>query len=349
MVLSSLQPQVMKKLLPVVDLHCDLLSYLSGVGETDLFDYRDIGCAVPHLRSGNVKLQVMAVYSGGGSNSIRHTESQCNCFINLLINFGDSFYLASAADMNSRALRSPGIGILVAVENASALGDNNEPMDTVLGRLNMIVNDIGPIFYISLTHDGENRFGGGRNSSVGLKNDGKILLDYIDGKKIAVDLSHASDALACEIVDYITGRSLNIPIIASHSNFRSDHDHKRNLPDELARAVVDRKGLIGINFLRALLHPDNPGSLIKHILYGIEIGAQDALCFGADFFYTEGHPDRSRVPFFFEEHRNAGRYQQILQSLDHNLQPIQIEQLAYGNAVNFINRLWSGGQDIVKK
>ncbi len=32
-------------------------------------------------------------------------------------------------------------------------------------------------------------------TQVGLKEDGRKLLDYMDGKRVAIDLSHSSDAL----------------------------------------------------------------------------------------------------------------------------------------------------------
>jgi len=326
---------------PVIDLHCDLLTYLATVPGADLAKSQDIGCAIPFLRSGNVKLQVLAIYSGGGEVSSGLTDSQCDWFRRLTTDYKHTFYRVAEAGMAQEVLRSPGTGIAVAVENASALCDDREPLDSAIRRLDRITKDIGRVLYISLTHHGENRFGGGNSASAGLKDDGKVLLDYIDGKGMAIDLSHTSDALAHDIINHIDGNGLNIPIIASHSNFRSVYDHKRNLPDELARVIIGRKGLIGMNFLRAFLHPDDPSSLVKHILYGIEIGAQEALCFGADFFHTDSHPDRSRVPFFFKEHEHAGKYQQILRSLEHMLTPNQVEGLAFGNAMSFLQRLWS--------
>jgi len=243
--------------------------------------------------------------------------------------------------MVREALRFSGTGIVAAIENASALCDDNESLDSAFRRLDHIAEQTGPILYISLTHHGENRFGGGNNTGTGLKSDGKVLLDYIAEKKIAIDLSHTSDALAHGIINHIDGNGLNIPIIASHSNFRSVYDHRRNLPDDLVQVIIKRRGLIGINFLRAFLHPNDASSLVKHILFGIETGAKDVLCFGADFFHVKGHPDKSRIPFFFKEHEHAGQYRQIVQSLEHILSRDQIEALAFRNGIHFLQRLWS--------
>ena len=42
----------MKK--PVIDLHCDLLSYLTR-SNSSIYNTEDMGCAIPYLKEGNVK------------------------------------------------------------------------------------------------------------------------------------------------------------------------------------------------------------------------------------------------------------------------------------------------------
>jgi microsomal dipeptidase-like Zn-dependent dipeptidase len=331
----------MKAPRPIIDLHCDLLTYLVTASNADPANTQDIGCAIPFLRSGNVKLQVLAIYSGSGNPSAVLTKTQCDWFRRLTTHYNRAFHQVVAISAARESMRSPGTGIVAAIENASVLCNDDEPLEAAFERFEMITNEVGAILYISLTHHGGNRFGGGNTTDTGLTTDGRVLLDYIDARGVAIDLSHASDSLAHGIIDYIVGKGLDIPIIASHSNFRSIYDHKRNLPDELAQAIISRRGLIGINFLRAFLHPDDPSSLIKHIQYGIEIGGRDALCFGADFFYTKSHPDQSLAPFFFKEYEYAGNYQAILQSLEHLLETDHVEALAFGNAMNFLQRLWS--------
>ncbi|UCC45819.1 MAG: membrane dipeptidase [Candidatus Zixiibacteriota bacterium] len=338
---SGKQSGPLRAPIPIADLHCDLLSYLASVDNADPASTEDIGCAIPFLRSGHVKLQVLAIYSGGGVNSARLTSCQCAWFRRLLKHYKHAFHRVDLPRTAPGSMWSSGTGIVAAIENASALCGDDEPVAEAFRRLRTIRNKLGSVFYISLTHHGENRFGGGNYTDTGLKDDGRILLDHINGEKIAIDLSHASDALAHGILDHIDNNKLDIPVIASHSNFRSVYDHKRNLPDEIARAIISRGGLIGMNFLRAFLHPDDPSSLIRHILYGIKIGGQDALSFGADFFHTRGHPDQSRVPFFFREHEHAGNYQSILRSLESELQTDRIEALASGNVVTFLQRLWT--------
>src|SRR5690606_14145701 len=134
----------------------------------------------------------------------------------------------------------------------------------------------------------ENRFGGGNfTPGVGLKPDGEELLRYLSSRRIALDLAHTSDATAYDLLTFIDRHSLDVPVIASHANFRAVHDNPRNLPLELVQEVVRRQGLIGINFLKKFVNPTRPEALLDHIGYGLA-HARQALCFGADFFQESG-------------------------------------------------------------
>ena len=139
------------------------------------------------------------------------------------------------------------------------------------------------ILYVSLTWNHENRFGGGNASQVGLKRDGELFLDYLSEQRVAIDLSHTSDALAHDILNYIDRKGLKLTPIASHSSFRSIKDCPHNLPDDLAREIIRRGGMIGINFVRHFIG-DRPEDFLEHIHHGIALGAENSLSLGADFY-----------------------------------------------------------------
>jgi microsomal dipeptidase-like Zn-dependent dipeptidase len=332
----------------IFDLHCDLLYYLANTRNSHPAKKEDIGCAIPYLQNGNVKLQVMAAHSNVEKGSVNKMIVQAN-ILQQLINGNNTFTLVSSPKDLENIIEMNKIGVILSLENASGICEENEPLENAFVRLNNLIRDFGKILYISFTHHGENRFGGGNQTNIGLKNDGKSLLDYINEKKIAVDLSHSSDALAYEILNYIDKFNLDILILASHSNFRSVYEHARNLPDELAKEIINRNGLIGMNFLRAVIHPENPEKLIEHILHGYHLNAGGTICFGADFFYTKSHPDKSRIPFFFKEHENAEKYQDILLSSRTILKKDEIAALAHQNVINFINRLWKEDHNVTRK
>ena len=323
---------------PVIDLHCDMPHYLATVPGASPHDKSGIGCAIPYLKQGHVRLQIMAISSVENLPDTSITETQINWFEKLLSDYDGFFKRLDTSHEIGRIVSSESVTIVSAIENASALCTPDEPLETAFGRLEDVIERTGIPLYISLTHHGENRFGGGNMTDVGLKGDGRTLLEYISGRKIAIDLSHTSDALARDIIDHIDKKGLDIAIIASHSNFRVVYNHRRNLPDELAKAIVERGGLIGMNFLRAFMHPDDAEYLKRHIVYGLELGGIGTLALGADYFCTATHPDPSRKPFYFEQHEHAGKYQSMLNSLAPELDDAAISALAYGNAMRFMEK-----------
>lgn len=321
---------------PVIDLHCDLLIHLTRPKKT-IHDL-DLGCALPYLKKGNVKLQVMAIYTPTHPNSVQLGIKQSELFSQLSEN-NTSFYNVEKQQL-SKLTSSAQIGIIAAIENASSFCSENDSLNQGFKNLKYIQQQVGNLLYISLTHHAENRFGGGNYTTIGLKNDGKALLDYLDNKNIAVDFSHTSDSLANDILTYISQNNLNIPIMASHSNYRSVYQHQRNLPDEIAKEIIFQNGLIGVNFLRAFVHPENSKHLYTHIDYGLELGGADAICYGADYFYHKNHPDKTRIPFFHKEHHNASCYQNINKIIAKTYNKNTCAKISYLNTLNFLQRLW---------
>lgn len=326
----------MKK--PVVDLHCDLLSYLTRPN-TSIDDAEEIGCAIPWLKEGNVKLQIMAIFAPVEGKSHEFGLKQSEIFQNL--NKEDNALYRFEKQHLETFSNNENIGMLAAIESGSAFCDENMTLKQGFDHLEKIIKIVGNVLYISFTHHAENRFGGGNYSTACLKNDGKALIDYLHNRNIAIDFSHTSDALAYDILNYISKENINVPIMASHSNYRSVFDHPRNLPDDIAKEIIHQKGLIGLNFVRAFVNPEKVEALDEHVVQGIELGGENAICYGADYFYTKDNPDKSRIPFYFKEHENAGCYPKINEILEKQFGDKQTNKISNQNALEFIERLWS--------
>ncbi len=193
--------------------------------------------------------------------------------------------------------------------------------------------------YVGLTHHLENRFGGGNFTQAGLKDDGKRLIEFLDGRKIAIDLSHTSDQLAYGILNFIDQHHLDIPVLASHSNMRAVFDHNRNLPDELVTEIINRSGLIGLNFVKYFINPENPSKIYRHIEHAVKLGAEDHLCFGADFFDDKSHPEQDRYPFFFPEFGDSTAYSTINSRISELFSDEMKEKISHRNALSYFKRL----------
>ncbi|AKQ47117.1 hypothetical protein TH63_18080 [Rufibacter radiotolerans] len=326
--------------LPVIDLHCDLTGYLAWIPGATAMDVDRIGCAIPHLQAGRVRLQTMAFFTPTEPGSAAFTLKQAHLFKEVLLQNEEVFALVQPQELEAQIIHGERVALVAAIENASGLVEEEEPLELAFSRLEQILTLAGPLLYISLTHVDANRFSGGNfTPGIGLKPDGEELLWFLSGKRIALDLAHTSDAAAFDILTFIDRQNLNIPIIASHSNFREVYDNPRNLPLELVEEVVRREGLIGVNFLKKFVHPTQPEVLLEHIKYGFE-HAPKALCFGADFFQESGIMEGGES-HFHPEHRNATKYQSILRELAQQYPREAVVDLSYRNALRFLQRLWA--------
>lgn len=327
--------------LPIIDMHCDLLVYLTDVPGAMQDNVEEIGCALPSLAQGNLKLQVMAIYCATHAGSTDYAKKQSEAF-KLLAEADNNLTPVTGPDELQLALQANTTGMIAAIENASGFCEEDEPLEDGFRKLEKIITDVGRLLYISMTHSLANRFGGGNYTTQGITRDGKMLLDYMHGRHIAIDMSHTSDALAYDILEHIDKERLDIPVIASHSNFREVWDHARNLPRELVQEIVQRNGLIGINFLRSFLNTDEPEAIFEHIKYGFANGAENAICFGADYFYTADEKYADQQPFYFPDLVHAGvSYSYILKKLQNQLSEAQLHKLSYGNAQQFLERIWA--------
>ena len=313
---------------PIIDLHCDMTYYFVEKKDADAMNVNDIGCAIPHLQNGNVIAQVMAFFTP--SEPIEHGVAlqQAKIFTRLLKEHPDHFNSGPIKPEN-------GTTILAAIENASGFCHEDEKLDNGLKELDKIIAATGGIFYIGFMHFGDSRFGGATGSKTGLKDDGKVLLDYINNRNIAIDLSHAGDALAHDIFNYTNSKSLNIPIIASHSNYRHLKDHPRNLTDELAKELIYRKGLIGLNFMSPYIgDEDKPETIYDHVEYALKLGAEDVLGIGADFFFDDERTEQ----IYYPKYSSASSYPQLLAEIEKRFSKGIVEKIAFKNALNFIQK-----------
>lgn len=317
-----------------IDLHCDLLYYLLKANTRP--DDKELGCGLPYLQEGNVKFQVMAIYAATQTNSTHKGIAQSKLFADLLKN--DNFFLFDPKE-DIEKQEDHRVGVLASIENASSFCEEDSSLDLGFKNLETIINNTGKVFYIGVTHHSENRFGGGNNAEAGLKADGKVLIDYLSDKNIAIDLAHASDQLAYDILTYTDQRNYSIPILASHSNYRKVYKNNRNLPDELAKEIIHRKGLIGLNFIKDYINHHHPERLYEHIEYGLSLGGENSIAYGGDFFHDKDHPDQSRYPFFFDEFNDATAYNTINKRLTEQFSTEIMEKISHTNALEFIRRM----------
>lgn len=323
--------------IPIADLHCDLLCYLAHNSTRTPHDLA-VRCSIPQLQEGNVKIQTMAIFAETEPDSSKKGVKQAEIFLSLCRQFPGIFKRYQPDD---DPVNTAQIALLPSIENASSFCAEGEDLEKSLTELDVWQRKMGKFLYMSLTWNTENRFGGGSHTNIGLKCDGQRVLQYLSRRNIALDISHASDRLAEEALNYIDKEKLNLSVIASHSNLRSVHEASRNLPDDLAKEIVKRNGIIGLNFVRFFVGPDNPKNFIRQMEHAIKLGCQDALCFGADFFYGNDVSPAYRKTseeLFFPHFDHAGTYWKVLELWRSagNVSEEVISGICYGNFQRFL-------------
>jgi microsomal dipeptidase-like Zn-dependent dipeptidase len=306
----------------IIDLHADILSYLAKHPYNSAYDDA-CRTSISQLVEGGVTLQVMPTFTKtrpGQSNL--HGLKQAKIYKELAERYEGDF--GPQARIKTR----------LAIENASCLFAEDEPFEKGLRRLKNIAKTIERPLYMCLTWNGENRFGGGNLTKVGLKEDGKRLLSELAGNCMAIDFSHTSDKLAFDILKHLQKEKLPLAALASHSNFRAVHAHQRNLPDEIADCIVNFGGIIGLNFIRPFLGSTKE-SFFDHVEYGLKKGYQNALALGSDFFASSLLPGKAE--YFFKGLDNASCFVYIQKELGARFGKKIARAICYDNAFRFLS------------
>lgn len=112
----------------------------------------------------------------------------------------------------------------------------------------------------------------------GLTSYGRDFVRRMEDCGIYPDVSHISDPGFWDLVRLARG-----PVVASHSNSRALCPHRRNLTDDMFRAIRDSGGVVGLNLYRPFVGPAGTmEELTAHVEHFLSLGGEKALCLGGD-------------------------------------------------------------------
>ncbi len=162
---------------------------------------------------------------------------------------------------------------LLTVEGGAVLGGELKNLD-VLSRYDVRM--------MTLTWNAENEIGGGAESSAGLSAFGRELVPLMEEHNIKVDVSHLNDRTFWEVLE-----TAKKPLAASHSNSRALCGVPRNLTDDQFRAIVERGGVVGLNFYNAFLRENAEEAvmddILRHAEHFLDLGGENTVALGSDF------------------------------------------------------------------
>lgn len=238
----------------VIDTHCDTTQHLLNA-DWDITAKHDEGHVdIPRMREGGIDAMFFAVYAprpNKPGEGVAAARRQIEAIHNMVNRHNDQIALAKTAGDIRAAKKAGKIAILIAIEGGHLIEDSLD----VLREFRR-----AGATYLTLTHSFHTTWA----DSAGVHTDlqplhnglapfGKDVIREMNRLGMMVDVSHVSDKTFLDALEIS-----NAPILATHSSCRAISPHRRNMSDEMIKALADAGGLLQINFASAFIDPDFP-------------------------------------------------------------------------------------------
>jgi membrane dipeptidase len=232
---------------------------------------------LPRFRDGGVTLVVAPIWISSlfvPEAALRRAVQVVDGLLSEIEACPDEIALVTRFEQIEKARAAGKVSVLLAFEGAEPLGHD-------LAALRLF-HAVG-LRMLSLVWSRRNAFGDGaweNESRGGLTRLGRQAVAELDRLGIIVDVSHASDQTARDILSVARG-----PVVASHSNARALREHPRNMPDDLLKAVADKDGVIGVTAVPSFIssEPATVSAWADHLQHVISIAGIEHVGIGADF------------------------------------------------------------------
>lgn len=263
----------------VCDAHCDTLSHLVSGGTLE-----NATVTPERLAAGGVSLQVFALFATYGRGIEPYEKAR------RMLSAAGEFPAPVLTGALPAALPDAPTGVF-SIEGGEILQGSLERFAEfdAAARVRMI----------ALTWNFENEIGHPAKNGPegGLKPFGLSLVREMNRKGVLCDVSHLNEAGFWDVIEHST-----LPPVASHSNARALCEHTRNLTEAQIRAVIEKKGYIGVNFYSAFLANGRAATLedvYRHVDAILQLGGEDVVGFGSDFDGIDAWPEGLANPADF--------------------------------------------------
>ena len=228
-----------------VDTHLDTLQRV-------LYEGVDLGrrlpdgqVDLPRLREGGVHAPFFAVWVDSifkGRAAVRQTDKLIDAMEGVIKKYPDQVELARTAADVERIRKAGRIAALMGIEGGHAINDSLDELRRFHQR---------GIRYMTLTWANNTSWAdssGDPRRRGGLNDFGRQVVREMNRIGMIVDISHVSDETFYDVI-----KATQKPVIASHSSCRALANVKRNMSDDMIRALARNGGVIGINFYSGFL------------------------------------------------------------------------------------------------
>src|SRR2546426_490355 len=233
----------------IVDLHDDTTQLIvdEGYDLGELHDYGQVD--IPRMRRGGITGVFFSIYTNtqrvSPLQSIRQALIQMDAIRQQTHRHPGDLVIATTADEIVAAKKQGRIAVLMGVEGGHII-DSNLAILRSYFRLGAR--------YLTLTHSHNTPWAdssGDKPAHDGLTDFGRQVVSEMNRLGMMVDISHVSDKTFYDVLEISTA-----PVIASHSSCRALAGHKRNMTDNMLRALAKKGGVVHINFNNGFLDED---------------------------------------------------------------------------------------------
>lgn len=237
---------------PLIDGHNDL-PWAARTGFALSLDSVDLARSqprimtdIPRLKAGLVGGQFWSAYSPStfeGRGAARVGMEQVDFVHRLEAKYPGSFEFAGTADDVVRIHRAGKVASLIGLEGGHMV-ENSLAVLREFYRAG--------VRYLTLTHSRNTDWADASTDSLrhgGLTRFGEELVREMNWLGMLVDLSHVSDSTMWDAL-----RVTQAPVIFSHSSSRHFTPHRRNVPDDVLRAVARNGGVVMVNYVPQFIY-----------------------------------------------------------------------------------------------
>jgi membrane dipeptidase len=235
---------------------------------------------------------------------------------------------------DAEADESKPVGFILSLEGADSLVS----VEHLERAYHYGLRALGPAHY------GPGRYANGTDATGKMNAKGIALLKKMESLRIILDVTHLCDDTFWQALEHFNG-----PIWASHNNCRAIVDHNRQFSDEMIRALISRKAIIGAAMDAWMIVPGwqrrvsdpkqmncNLEKLVDHIDHICQLaGNTNHICIGSDL---DGGYGREQSPYDIETIADLQKFPSIM--LSRGYTDDDINKFMSGNVVRFIRDAW---------
>ena len=295
----------------ILDSHIDTPTMLVRHHRNLGIDNPDGHVDFPKMKAGGIDGAFFALYTAPEMEpdaATRHALEMLAATYDTCEDNADYANLCFGPDEVAENAKNGLISVCMGMENAAPI---QESLSLLRSFYRMGVS------YMTLTHNGDNAVADSAAEGKrwgGLSPFGREVVAEMNAMGMMIDLSHASDQTFWDCI-----KLSKAPVIATHSSCRALCGHRRNLTDEMLKALGEKDGYVGINFYPYFLSDQydekkswRPGvkEIVDHIDHAVALAGIDHVGLGSDFdgieVTPEGVENISRIGVVLEEMRRRG-------------------------------------------